>query len=135
MCKEVEMTPENALQRLSGPFWAAFAGELVSVFGIDIFQPEEDVQSARAIEYLTGTCGWHAALKAACREVGDEWFYEWYDSLGWMESDGFDYDLVDELVDRVIERGEETRHVYYEWLVKNSLSLSEKLLIETGLAT
>lgn len=135
MCKEVEMAPENALQRLSAPFWAAFAGELVSVFGIDIFQPEEDVQSARAIEYLTGTCGWHAALKAACREVGDEWFYEWYDSLGWMESDGFDCDLVDELVDRVIERGEETRHVYYEWLVKNSLSLSEKLLIETGLAT
>lgn len=114
MSKEVEVSSENALQRLSAPFWAAFAGRLVSVFGIDIFQPEEDVQGARAIDYLTGTFGWHAALKAACREIGDEWFYEWYDSLDWMKSDEFDCDVVEELKSSVLESGEETRHAYYE---------------------
>lgn len=133
MSKEFEVTPENAIQRLSAPFWAAFAGKLVSVFGIDIFQPEEDVQGLRAIAYVTGTCGWHVALRAACREVGDEWFYEWYDSLDWEESDEFDCDLVAELVDRVTERGEETKYVYYNWLLENNLSLTEKMLRETGL--
>lgn len=118
MNKEAELTSENALQRLSAPFWAAFAGKLVSVFGIDIFGAEPDVESVRVIDYLTGTSGWHVALKTACREVGDEWFMEWYDSLGWEESDEFDCVLVVELTSLVLKSGEETRHAYYEWLVR-----------------
>lgn len=111
---------KNMLQRLPEAFWAAFAGELVSVFGIDIFRSEDDVQGARAIDYVTGTCGWHVALKAACREVGDEWFYEWYDSLDWIKSDEFDCDLVEELKAHVMDPDEKSRHAYYEWLVKES---------------
>lgn len=102
------------------------------MFGIDIFRRENDVDGCMGIDCIGGTCGWHVTLKAACKEVGDEWFYEWYDSLDWMKSDEFDCDIVAELKSRMLGSGEETRHGYYEWLVKNSLSLSEKLLIETG---
>lgn len=75
VCKEVELTGENALQRLPEAFYVAFAGELVSVFGVDIFQADPDVEGARAIDYLTGTCGWHLTLMAACKRLGCEWFY------------------------------------------------------------
>lgn len=119
MCKELKVTPENALQRLSAPFWAAFAGKLVSVFGVDIFQPEEDVQGLLAVDYIACTGGWYVAMEAACREVGDEWFMEWYDALDWMESDEFDCDLMAGLKHRVLESGKETRNAYYEWLVKS----------------
>lgn len=39
MNKEVEVSSENALQRLSAPFWAAFAGRLVACSGL-IFSGE-----------------------------------------------------------------------------------------------
>lgn len=116
MCKEVTVTPENALLRLSAPFWAAFAGQLVSVFGADIFQPEDSSGRVRGIDYVTGTYGWRLALKATCEEVGDGWFFEWYDVLDWMRSDEFDCDIVSELKTRLLDESRESNHEYYEWL-------------------
>lgn len=114
------MTAENALRRLPEAFWAAFAGELVSVFGIDIFQRENGPQTCMSIECVTGTCGWHASLKAVCKRLWVEWFYEWYDSMDWIESDEFDCDLVDELKAHVMDSDDKSKHAYYEWLVKES---------------
>ena len=116
MCKEVRVSSENALLRLSAPFWAAFAGRLVSVFGVDIFQPEDSSGHTRGVDYVTGTYGWRLALKATCEELGDDWFFDWYDSLDWMKSDEFDCDIVVELKNRMLDDNRESNHTYYEWL-------------------
>lgn len=120
MCKNVEITPENALQRLPEAFYASFAGELVSVFGIDIFNSEDNICGVMGIEHVIGSCGWHAALKAVCKRLEVEWFYEWYDALDWMKSDEFDCDLVKRLKAHVTNQDEESRHAYYKWLIRHS---------------
>lgn len=110
-----DMSSENALQRLSAPFWAAFAGELVSVFGIDIFMPSEDGESP--LFYLSGSNGWNLALKMSCKKLGEEWFYEWYDKLEWCDSDEIDSELEDRLLE-FPKLGVQSVSPYYTWLVK-----------------
>lgn len=115
MCKELELTPENALQRLPEAFYGAFAGELVSVFGVDIFMPSEDGESP--LFYLSGSNGWNLALKMTCKKLGEEWFYEWYDRLEWYDSDAFDSVLEDRLLE-FSKLGVQSVSPYYTWLVK-----------------
>lgn len=90
----------TTLNRLSAPFWAAFTSELMSIFGLDIFESDDDYEAAEgflAVDFLTGTCGWHTAMVKACEQTQCEWFVEWYDKLEWYESDEFDCDVVAEV--------------------------------------
>lgn len=71
------------------------------IFKIDIFENDED--GCRALDYISGTCWWHEAMREACTETGVEKFFKWYEELSWIESDEFDCDLVTELVEMFAE--------------------------------
>jgi len=86
------------LDKLPESFWNIFADELAKIFKIDIFEKDKDY--CRALDFLSGTCGWHDAVEAACRKAGVKEFFNWYDMLDWIESDKFDSDLVAELIKR-----------------------------------
>lgn len=100
MTNELELTPENALQRLPQRFWSVFTEKLVAIFGDVIFESDADYGAADGflgVDYITGTCGWNKAIVRACRQTRCEWFYYWYDMLPWYESDEFDCNIVAEL--------------------------------------
>lgn len=113
-------TYESVLLRLPAPFYAAFYGELVAIYGLDI-------ESNRTIDYITGTSGWNIALWAACKRVGLMDFYEWYDNLLWYESDEFDSVLSDELIKRIEKSESEVGHAYYLWLMNEKEKTNEEL--------
>lgn len=114
-----ELKKNEIFAKLPDYFWTAFAGELVAVFGIDIFDKDED--GLQQLDYMGGTSGWAVALWSVCHRLGIEWFYEWYDALDWMDSDEFDGDLLDELNRRVgsceVSAERETNRAYYRWLI------------------
>lgn len=107
-----ELKKDEIFAKLPDYFWTAFAGELVAVFGIDIFEKDED--GLQQLDYMGGTSGWAVALWSVCHRLDINWFYEWYDALDWMDSDEFDSDLLDEMNERV----EGTNQAYYRWLIR-----------------
>lgn len=106
-----ELNKDEIFAKLPDYFWTAFAGELVAVFGIDIFEKDED--GLTPLDYMGGTSGWAVALWSVCHRLNIDWFYEWYDALDWMDSDEFDSDLLDELNKHAGGHG-----VYYIWLIE-----------------
>ena len=105
-----ELKKDEIFAKLPVYFWSAFAGELVPVFGIDIFEKDED--GLTPLDYMGGTSGWAVALWSVCHRLGIEWFYEWYDALDWMDSDEFDSDLLDEM-----GKHKGDHQAYYRWLI------------------
>lgn len=105
-----ELKKDEIFAKLPVYFWSAFAGELVAVFGIDIFEKDED--GLQQLDYMGGTSGWAVALWSVCHRLDIEWFYEWYDALDWMDSDEFDSSLLDEL-----NKHKGDHRAYYGWLI------------------
>lgn len=65
---EVYKIPEEILSKIPEYFWTAFAGELVSVFGPNIFEENTD-DGLMGLDFLGGTSGWSAALEMTCRKL------------------------------------------------------------------
>lgn len=105
-----KLKKDEILAKLPDYFWTAFAGELVAVFGIYIFEKDED--GLTPLDYMGGTSGWAVALWSVCHRLDIDWFYEWYDALDWMDSDKFDSDLLDEL-----GKHKGDHRAYYSWLI------------------
>ena len=117
-----KLKKDEIFAKLPVHFWSAFAGELVAIFGIDIFQKDKD--GLRQLDYMGGTSGWSAALNSVCHRLDIKWFCEWYDALDWMESDKFDGELIDELIKRVGSYEDSRKYgvegSYYRWLMKDT---------------
>ena len=100
-------------------FWAAFAGELVGVFGPHILDKVDDEDdSYYFIQYDTGTSGWHEAFKSACFKTECDWLYGYYQRLDWMESDQFDAEIADLVVKNCIEADHSGASPYYLYLLR-----------------
>lgn len=114
--------------KLPNYFWSAFAGELVAVFGIDIFEKDED--GLRQVDYLTGTSGWAAALNTVChrldellKRVGsydaEKAYYKWLMS-GISASDSnmdesFEYKIPGEILAKFTD---EFLDIFVGWLIR-----------------
>jgi hypothetical protein len=107
--------PSEILEKIPDYFWAAFAGELVSINGPEIFNA--DPEFGRVLSYCTGTCGWNWAIKMTCQKLDMIWLYEYYRKLEWWESDMFDGEFEDLLVVNFVEADRERLSAYYKWLV------------------
>ena len=122
MENKAEFTTPAIFDKFPNYFWSAFAGELVAIFGIDIFQKNKD--GLRQLDYMGGTSGWSAALNSVCHRLDIKWFCEWYDALDWMESDEFDGELIDELIKRVGSYEDSRKYgvdgAYYRWLMRDT---------------
>ena len=110
------MNKEEVLAKIPDAFWVGFAGELVSVFGVGLF--DEDENGNTLLLYFTGTGGWARALQMTCEKFGVKWLWDWYDSLDWIESDEFDGEMLDLIESRFIKPDEEDKSTYYDWLLE-----------------
>lgn len=98
---EVHEAQTEVFDKLPAYFWAGFAGELVAVFGLDIFDSDGEVGAP--VYFVTGTTGWNQALKMACYKIDEGWLYTYYTELPWYESQIFNDKLVRLLIANFIE--------------------------------
>lgn len=108
--------PEEILSKIPQHFWPAFAGELVSTFGLFIFEKEED-SDFYALNYVSSTNGWNAALRMTCKKLKMKWLFDYYDKLEWWQSDMFDGEFEDLLIKKFVEADDNPQHEYYKWLI------------------
>lgn len=84
-CIKAMITPE---------FCEQLAKELHLIFGIGITDTDYD-----CLVYQGGTSGWNVAIAATCRKLKQDELYKYYLSLPWYDSDIFDGELSDILVE------------------------------------
>lgn len=66
---------------------------------IDVFDIKHEVTMCNTIAHLEGTYGWYEAFKKMCVNYGLEDILAYYDKLEWYDSDLFDGELGDLLVE------------------------------------
>ena len=106
---------DNILSNIPDYFYPAFAGELVSVFGSEVLEPSETGEVP--LFYISGTTGWNAALRMACKKLGIDWLMSWYDKLEWFDSDDFDGELVEMIETKFLDNSSESNDSYYRWII------------------
>lgn len=109
--------PEEILSKIPEYFWPAFVGELVSTFGLVIFEKDPETESL-GLNFIGGTSGWHAAFKMACDKLDLGWLYEYYCKLRWLESDMFDGEFEDLIISKFLEADNLPASTYYAWLIR-----------------
>lgn len=112
--------PEEIKREIPDAFYIALAGELFSVFGAVASEKDED--GAYGIDFLCGTAGWAAALRAACRKMKMQWLLNYYDALEWYDSDLFDGEISDMVIKKFYEADETSADAYYLYLMSEDQS-------------
>lgn len=107
--------PEEVLMKIPSHFWPAFAGELISIFGLSIF--EKETENGYGLFYVSSTVGWNAALRMTCNKLNMKWLSDYYDKLEWWESDMFDGEFEDLLIKNFVEAEDLPGGSYYAWLI------------------
>lgn len=108
--------PEEILSKIPQHFWPAFAGELISTFGLMIFEKEEGTD-LYALYYVSSTSGWNAALRVTCKKLEMKWLFDYYNGLEWWQSDMFDGEFEDLLIKNFVEAEDLPAATYYAWLI------------------
>ena len=106
---------DDVISKIPEYFYPAFAGELVSVFGISVLTPYKD--GVNPLLYISGSGGWNMALEMACRKLNMDWMLDWYDKLEWYDSDDFDCELVELIKSKFLNGKLEFANSYYRWLL------------------
>lgn len=106
--------PEEILSKIPQYFWPAFTGELISTFGLWIFDKEGNYY---ALNGVSGTIGWNVALRMTCKKLEMKWLFDYYDKLEWWQSDMFDGEFEDLLIKNFVEVEDKPGYTYYSWLI------------------
>ena len=88
--------PENIKSLITDDFLKEFRNQLFRIhehYSLDTFADE-------GIPMNTSTAGWYAALGKACLVTNNLELFDYWRSLEWYDSDIFDGELADMLVDR-----------------------------------
>lgn len=109
--------PEEIISKIPSHFWPAFAGELISTFGLMIFDKDED--GFCELDCISSTNGWNAALRMTCTKLDMKWLYDYYDKLEWWQSDMFDGEIEDLLMKNFVESRDRPWNKYYQWMIKS----------------
>lgn len=109
--------PKEIKDKIPDYFYIAMAGELVSIFGEDVLD-KYDGYELYAFEYHESTAGWVAAFKATCKKLSMDWLYDYWDKLEWYDSDWFDGEIGNEIINILPKIGNGSNS-YYLHLVNN----------------
>lgn len=121
--------PDSIKKNIPDYFYYALAGELASIFGPWILQkqafPEFDddgneIENYSYYDLLSGSGGWVEAFFATCRKLDMMWLIEYWDSLGWYDSDIFDGEIESEIIERFckVDVSQQHANCYYKYLCK-----------------
>lgn len=85
--------PNEIKEKMSYDFLKEFRNQLIDIFNLSL---ETYADSFYGIE---STAGWANALKAACHSTGKDDIWNYWNELEWYDSDIFDGELVDILIE------------------------------------
>lgn len=109
-------TPEKYKQMYTNDFLKEFRRQLYRMhenYSLELFADE-------GIPINTSTMGWYAAFGKACLLTNNEELLDYYDTLGWEDSDVFDDDLVNLMVDKKILLDEIDKYAIKNNIIKNT---------------
>jgi hypothetical protein len=86
--------PQDIKAMITPEFCAQIAKELHIIFGVGITDTDYD-----CLVYQGGTSGWNVAISSSCRKLGLDELCQYYHSLPWYDSDIFDGELSDILIE------------------------------------
>ena len=115
--------PEEIINRIPEYFYYAMAGELMSIYGIQLFElHKEDEDDEGYYDLDSSTYGWNEAFKATCRKLDMWWLVEYYDTLDWYDGDLFDAEIEDEIIEIFCMKDGILEHpnCYYRYLCERS---------------
>lgn len=92
--------PQEIKVEFTKEFMTYFLARLAIVFDL-----EDSMLDAEHLFNLEGTCGWVVEFKNACQKYNLEYIFVYYDQLEWYDSDLFDDELGNLLVDYGLIRG------------------------------
>lgn len=126
--------PEDIDSRIPDYFYSAMAGELFSVVGWDearsMFYPEQRLD---CVDLDSGTEGWAVALEMTCKKLDMAWFWEYYESLPWQESDVLDGIIEQRIGQRFMNNSVDRAGDYFGYL-ENRFRIKEDLKSLLGIA-
>ena len=116
--------PHSIKKEIPDYFYYALAGELASVFGSDILYEQND----DFIDLDTSTYGWAMAFMMACKKLDLNWLMEYRKGLDWYESDLFDGEIEEEVIQRYCmkDHGRESNNCYYVYLLEQDIKENEE---------
>lgn len=86
--------PEDIKKLISYGFLKEFRSQLFRIDGCSLRTTEDE-----GLYYNTGTSAWYASLGKACLNTNNKELFKYYHSLPWYDSDLFDSELADMMVD------------------------------------
>ena len=127
---ERDTIPDEIKSKIPDYFYIAFGGELVSLFGLDIFDPideRDEINEAAlcGLDFLEGTSGWSAALWMTCKKLDMDWLWDYWDSLEWYDSDMFDGEIGDKVIEVMRENYDNPgkgANCYYKYIISRKRS-------------
>ncbi len=87
--------PQNIKKLITPKFCTQFLKELHMIWGVSM----HDFAYSN-VGYCEGTAGWNEALTTTCRKLSVDKLYIYYASLPWYDSDLFDAELTEMLVEQ-----------------------------------
>lgn len=98
---KIEYTIPTHIRSIITPvFTAQFLKELHIIFGVGVEDTDLDY-----FAYQGGTSGWAVAFATTCRKLGLDELYKYYANLEWFDSDIFDGELEDILIEHKLILG------------------------------
>ena len=126
--------PEEIKGKIPDYFYYAFFGEFVSVFGPELIIPDtemyKELMSDEEYDYVDqinmmmcmqgGTSGWAEALKQTCKKLSMMWLWEYYCGLEWYDSDLFDGEIADCVIEKFFKGENHHCNSYYLYIRKEN---------------
>ena len=72
-----------------------------------------------------GTGGWAEAFKQTCKKLSMLWLWDYYRSLEWYDSDLFDGEIADGIIEKFFRNENHHCNSYYKYLIEKN-EINEK---------
>lgn len=95
--------PSDIKILITDRFLKEFLYQIIRIAGISPYDFADE-----GIEYVTGTCSWYVAFGKACIDTDNKKLFDYRNSLEWYDSDIFDGELINILIDRKFILGYKT---------------------------
>lgn len=91
---ETYTIPDKIKKLMTYDFLKEFRNQLFTVFDLSLDTYADIIQG------IESTAGWANALEDACHNTGTNDIWSYWDSLEWYDSDMFDWELSDMLIEK-----------------------------------
>lgn len=117
MCSEEEYTiPQEIIESIPKHFIPALIGELVGIFGREVFERDED--GTPKVFWMESTAGWQMAFHEACEKAGCLDLYRYWEKLEYYDSDYFDGEIGDRVIAAIEGNAWYKELYYYQYLCR-----------------